>query len=193
MPANNHDSIRRLILARRRARVAELFLAGRTQYEIAEEVKVTQTTVSRDLSAIREDWMARASSDFAERRAEELAKIDRLELEYLDGWQRSKQIREKTHTRKKSRPSGRTTVNGAPIMEESLEAGVAKEQDVGDPRYLEGVRWCISERCRIIGLYAPKNIDMTSAGKPITFISFVGVRDDEDNANDEDAVTTAPA
>ena len=31
----------------------------------------------------------------------------------------------------------------------------SEETTLGDPRYLQGIQWCIQERCKILGLYAP--------------------------------------
>ena len=38
---------------------------------------------------------------------------------------------------------------------------VVTENSVGDPRWLERIAWCISQRCKILGLDAPTKIDLT--------------------------------
>ncbi len=68
---------------------AELYLAGRNQYEIAEIIGVSQGTISNDLKAIRVMWRERAVIAFSERKAEELARLDKLEREYWQAWERS--------------------------------------------------------------------------------------------------------
>ena len=52
-------------MAQRRARVAELYLSGKAQQEIAAEVGVSQMTVSTDLTALRKAWLRSLSVMFA--------------------------------------------------------------------------------------------------------------------------------
>lgn len=44
--------------------------------------------------------------------------------------------------------------------------------NMGDPRYLAGVQWCIEIRCKLLGIEAPKRVDVTSAGEKIEFKGF---------------------
>ena len=47
------------------------------------------------------------------------------------------------------------------------------EEHCGDPRYLQGVQWCIHKRCEILGLNAPTRIAPTdpSGTKPYSSLS----------------------
>lgn len=65
-------------IARRRRLVASLYVRGATQEEIGERLKISQATVSRDLSELRKGWAAKV----AERGALillEAAKLDDME------------------------------------------------------------------------------------------------------------------
>lgn len=68
----------------RRARVAKLRLAHRTQAEIAREVGCDASTVSRDLHWLRSEWSARARASIEEWVEEELAKLAAMERPLLD-------------------------------------------------------------------------------------------------------------
>ena len=128
MPQNNKS-----IISERRKRIAELYLQGKWQTEIAKEVGVTQQQVSQDLAVLRRLWMQSSLVNVDKIKAKELAKIDRLESEYWKAW----------------------------------------ENDDTEPRFLNGIQWCIAKRCEIFGLNAPFKLDTTSKGesmKPLNVI-----------------------
>ena len=73
------------VLERRKA-VSARYLRGESQHAIALALEVGQATVSRDLTAIRDEWRQSAQTDMADRVAQEIAKLDALEREYHKGW-----------------------------------------------------------------------------------------------------------
>jgi hypothetical protein len=79
--------------AERRLQVAEYYLKGARQSEIAEWLKVGQATISRDLKAIQAEWLKASLVDFNEAVAKELAKIDNLELAYWGAWDETMDLR----------------------------------------------------------------------------------------------------
>jgi predicted transcriptional regulator len=137
-------------VANRRATVARLFLQGMWQADIAKHVNVTQQQVSKDIQVIRALWSKSMVEDYNQKVDEELAKINLLEQEYHEAWSRSKE-------QFKSR-----SIKGRAIGEENPTQLVEKhertEERVGDPRYLQGIQWCIEQRCKIMGIpdKAPK-------------------------------------
>jgi hypothetical protein len=136
---------------RDRAEVARLYLMRWTQAEIGAKLGLSRQQVGYDLAAIRQEWLASSLMDFNARRAEELARIDRLEGEYLDAWAASKKDKETTTTEQTAGGDG-----------EPVRAAIRKEGRHGDPRYLAGVQWCINKRCELLGLDAPKKIAPTT-------------------------------
>ena len=126
----------------RRGKVAAFYLQSWTQARIGLELGITQQTVSNDLHAIRLIWRESLIRNFDDARAQELAKIDRVEVEYWEAWERSQKPGETTHTEQDS--SGKT------------KASLRKVGQVGDSRFLDGVMKCIERRCALLGIDAPQ-------------------------------------
>jgi hypothetical protein len=126
---------------------ARLYLSGHTQVDIADAQSVTQVTVSNDIKELQRRWLDASIVDFDSMRAQELAKIDALEIEYWDAWRRSKKDAETV------RQEG-----GASGVEKIVRT---KRGQVGDQRYLAGVAWCIEQRRKMFGLDAPQKVAVT--------------------------------
>lgn len=75
---------RRVRIAQRRARVADLILQHTPQREIARIEHVGLGTVSDDVKAIKAMWAERASEAYGARVALEDAKLDRLERSWAE-------------------------------------------------------------------------------------------------------------
>lgn len=131
---------------RDRRNIARLYLQGKIQAEIASEMKISQPTVSRELKLLQAEWRVERVYDINEAKAKELAKLDVLELEYWDAWKRS-QGNAVTQTQSDG-PMGTTKTT-------------KQEKQVGDSRFLDGVRDCIKQRCNILGVEAPKKSEIT--------------------------------
>lgn len=142
-------------IARDRIRISDLYLQGWIQADIADRVGLSQATVSRDLKALQQEWLDSALVNFDEAKAQELAKIDRLEREYWRAWLHSCEDAESESTKMVEAQGGKR-----------LEASTQRKGQAGDPRFLNGVQWCIEQRCKIVGVYAASkaqnlNIDLS--------------------------------
>lgn len=170
MPPPGNDDLIRL---ERRKQVASFYLRGMSQWEIARELGCVQGTVSKDLAAIRKEWLASCGRDFDVTMAQELAKVDNIEATAWTAWERSCRDAETLHvetvkgrTRKAKEtttaPDGTVTVRdievGLPDL--SRQSKTVKGQS-GDPRFLERVAWCIDRRCKILGVDAAEKHDHT--------------------------------
>ena len=157
MAANKRTAIQ---IERDRREIARLYLRGWKQAEIAErlsgsedrEYALSQQMISYDIKRLIEQWRASALLDLDQAKAEELAKVNQLEVEYWEAWENSKA------TLKRQR--GQKKVDGQ-LTEQTISVN---ERD-GDPRFLTGVQWCIERRCKILGLDAPSKHDLTSGGE----------------------------
>jgi predicted transcriptional regulator len=134
-------------LARRRAAVADLYIQGCYQADIAQQLGVSQPTVSNDIKAIQKEWRASAIRDFDILRERELQKLDRLEREAWEAWERSQ------------KPSQEATMSTDGSMQKTVKK--VSEQS-GDARYLEVVHKCIASRRALLGIDAPVRIAPTS-------------------------------
>jgi hypothetical protein len=155
----------------RRRQVAALYLQGRGQCEIARRLGVCQATVCHDLAAVREEWLASALRDFDARKAEELAKLDRLEREAWAAWRRSRrdaqtrQVETATALRG-PKAKGRAAAKGpARLVPVRRVTGETARGQAGDPRFLAQVGWCVETRLKVMGvLREVKNVNQVAAG-----------------------------
>jgi hypothetical protein len=133
-------------IERDRNRIAAMYLRGMYQSEIAAELGVSQPQISYDLKAIQAQWRATTTLDLDEAKQREIARIDELERTYWQAWEESKGERTR-----QSQESGGVDHRGQPIIK---KRSLTKESMLGNPAYLVGVQWCISERCKLLGIYA---------------------------------------
>lgn len=127
-------------LARDRRRISDLYLQGWLQVDIANDLSLNQSTISRDIKALQAEWQKSALIDFDTAKAREIAKIDNLEITYHDAWTRSNEDAE--------------TVTVKEYADGDIETTTTTKAQVGDPRFMEGVRWCIEKRCKIFNIGA---------------------------------------
>ena len=134
-------------------RIATLYLMGKRQADIATEIGVNQSQISRDLAVIHKRWRESALVNINEAKHKELARIDELERTYWDAWQRSVGEVVKTTTSKSDKDGSR--------------ASIVKEQKAGDSAFLSGVLACIEQRCKIFGIYEATKIAITDWRKAV--------------------------
>ena len=148
---------------RDRREISRLYLKGMYQTDIAEKLGLSQPTVSRDIQVLIDEWKVERVYDINEAKARELAKVDNLELEYWDAWRRSQENAEKQTVKQKG-----AIVDGKKKVV-PIEGTKITEGQVGDPRFLTGIQWCIERRCLILGVDAPKKSEFTGKdGAPLT-------------------------
>lgn len=135
--------------------VSKLYLAGWTQMAIAAELNVNQSTISRCLKKLTQRWLEESKINFDEAKAKELARINRLENEYWDAWQKSCEDYKEQEIQSNEKSESKTIGKVAKTQKQN-----------GDPRFLEGVRNCIEMRCKLLGLNAPTKLNHTLTGDP---------------------------
>lgn len=155
-----------LSILERRRRVAAAYQQGKFQHEIAEAEGVARSQIYRDLAWVRAQWLESATADFGARQAEELAKLDNLEREAWEAWERS---RKDAETRHNETTRGRTDRNGNTLPDLTKSSRTYKVQ-AGDPRFLERVGWCIQKRCELCGLL---EVPGTGPGAVVTVVGGV--------------------
>lgn len=130
------------------ARLSELNLKRWTQARMAQELGVSTRQIKRDLKIIRQRWQETQVANVGTRCAREIAKIDLVEREAWDAWDKSKQDAEtRTERIRKGKASGPGN---------SVEVSIRTEGQAGDATYLKTVLDCIERRCKLLGLDAPE-------------------------------------
>ena len=143
--------------------VARRYLMGESQGKIAIDLKMSQQTISLDLKLIRSRWLESSVRDFDAAKSIELAKIDLVEAEFWQQWEKSKELK---RTRKQE--------DGLTERGEIIKTTVVEEQRCGHPAYLNGVMTCIERRCKLLGLDSElKYQDLTLAIAAVIREGFV--------------------
>ena len=148
-------------LARDRRRIADLYLQGWLQANIAKELDISPATVSRDIKVLQKEWQQSALVDINAAKARELARVDRLEREYWDAWERSCKDAETITQKTKGVVQRKQDEDGTFVAEQPAEAAKTTKGQAGDPRFLAGIQWCIDKRCKILGIDAPEKHEDT--------------------------------
>lgn len=144
----------KLILAERRTRVAKLWKFGWTQSEIAAEVKVTQSMVSRDIKALIEEEKQNARVDIAAVKALAHARYEMILKENMAAYERSVGERETKTLRVKDQDSPDAT-----------DKTLRVETTAGDPRFLKNAESVVD---RIVDLHqagGPKQLNINDISK----------------------------
>ncbi|MFA5194681.1 MAG: sigma factor-like helix-turn-helix DNA-binding protein [Bacteroidales bacterium] len=147
---------------RDRQLISKYYLEGMTQWEIRNKLGISQATVSRDIKLLFRYWRLSSINNIDQLKQIELVRINKLEIEYWNSWDRSKE-----EFKKKSLKQRVIAESKQPI-----EINSATEDRNGDPRYLAGVQWCITKRCEILGINAPIKTETNLTGT-LTFADLV--------------------
>mgnify|MGYP002776997009 CR=1 FL=1 len=121
--------------------IAKRYLQGETQSAIGKALGISQQTVSDNLKEIRKLWRESSVRDFDEIKSEQLAKIDRIEAECWEQWERSKKP-------KATRKNEEILTEKGAIVKESETT----QEQCGDPRFIAEIMKCIERRCALLGL-----------------------------------------
>lgn len=158
--------------------ISQLYLRGRSKQEIADELvrrhhyeRMSVEMIKVELQTLRKMWVQSALINYDEAKAREIAHIDELESAAWDAWNKSwgKDVI-KTQEGIEDR-WGSPKEN--PVKSEEEEEKESKrtyyrkrglettKERFGDPRYLDQIKWCIEQRCKILGLHEPLRMAIT--------------------------------
>jgi predicted hydrocarbon binding protein len=149
------------IILMRRQLAAKFYLRGYHAARIAEEIgkemgrKFSRPQISADLQILAKEWRESALFDIGAAKAKELAKINNLETEYWEAWEKSKKDYIEKSRKKKTYKN-----NEAPEAHQeddiknmqSIEIGSVKKRATGNAAFLAGIQWCIEKRIKLLGL-----------------------------------------
>lgn len=171
---------REMAKAARRARIAELYLSGVTNYmEIARQVGLkigasSNQVIMKDLKSLRELWKIESVRDFDEAKGLELAKIDRVEAELWKAWESSKKPVYTRRVKKERTINTSPSASGSRFKMIPTEKEVRKEEKAGgDPRYMNLILQCVDRRCELLALITkPGSTDLTTTPPVVGFRIF---------------------
>lgn len=144
--------------------IARMYLTGKTQRYIAKIIGVSQPMIKREIDRLRKRWRDSADTCFDDAQADQLARIDNLESTYWEAWEESREKKSKIVTEKAGSGEGARRA----------KVQTTEEERDGNPKFLEGVQWCIAERSKVLGVNAPTKLSSTSPdgkeqGPPLMF------------------------
>jgi hypothetical protein len=159
--------------------IAELYLRGRRQVDIADQVNmqaeyvatgitVTQSQVSHDIKKLHDRWVKKSQVAIDQVKARELARLDELEMEYWESWLSSKKPQH-------------VVINGQALR---VDGKYIYESPSGDPRFLQGVERIVEQRRKVFGLDAPAKVQTFDMNQ---MKAYVGVSPDDWDAEVDNA------
>ncbi|VTS01621.1 Uncharacterized protein OS=Idiomarina xiamenensis 10-D-4 GN=A10D4_12889 PE=4 SV=1 [Gemmata massiliana] len=162
----------------RRAKVATLYLAGKSQQAIACEVGVSQMTVSKDLARLRAAWRESALRDFDAMRGEELARLELIERTAWQAWKNSCRDAETSQVETELRNPGGKASNRNPKVRCSIPVRVTRtrssRKESGDARFLQQVLQCVELRLKMIDALDPVLVPVPLNNPIINWDEMVG-------------------
>ena len=157
--------------------VSEMYLRGETQANIAvavsanyEGFNLSQQQMGYDIKKLHGRWIQTQLINIDAAKARELARVDKIEREAWDAWERSKEDAETVTTKGK----------GTKDVPAQMEKTVQLKGQVGDGTFLRIVQWCVEQRCKILGLDAPRQMELGGKDGDMILVSIGGIslRDD---------------
>lgn len=155
----------------RRKSAVDLYLQGKPMWEIAQILGCTAATISTDIAAMQAKWKEQAIRSIDEKKNEELAKINRIEEQAWEGWERScRDAETKTTKIEKMPPRVPTKKDGVsakppkgfklkPVIVKEEHTSQAKGQS-GDTRFLDTVAWCVETRMKVLGILDERSVNV---------------------------------
>lgn len=140
--------------------IAAKYLSGRTLREITSWLNAnrpyqsTVGVVTHDLERARIIWRERAATLVGERKVEELARLDRIEREAWDCFERSKSDKTRKYGERRAPGEGKP----------SEVVGQETEQRDGNPKFLEVILRCVEQRLDVLGLKSPRRLQVSGPG-----------------------------
>lgn len=165
-----------------RSAISELYLRGNSFRAIQQKIKDTfgrslsLKTIHDDVTLIRNEWKEQRIALLDEATDLELKKLDAIEVEAWEAWQKSKSGERMTRTKKSSTPV--TSAKNATTITQSDETTIEERDSPGDPRFMAIIMKVSDQRARLLGLYkqgptddSPDDPIATKGQTPSTFIN----------------------
>lgn len=146
--------LKELELERYLADVAHYYAMGYSILEISELMNQNQRTVAKWIEEVKQRWLREQVKSYEIRQAEHLSKLDKLERELWDSWDKSK-------AGIKRRIKTKGTISGGRNAGDSNSVVTDTTNQPGDPRYADQLLKVLQTKQKILGLDAPTVIKHT--------------------------------
>lgn len=158
-------------LEMRNTAIMDDLIKGMSKKALAAKYELSTSGITDVIEKARDAWKEYRIDDYDLMLTIELERIKVIEDEAWDAWNKSK---EPLITQTRRTEKGDDEATAQKVIDE-----IKKQQRHPDPRYLDRMSWCIEQRLRIMGAYAPDKVAATTPdGKqsaPFTRISFIEV------------------
>lgn len=145
--------------------ISQLHLSGHNPRQISEWLNANRdydlhvNQIRYDIKSIEDQWRQSSLINFNAAINRELARLDVIEQEYWDAWRESR--KPKKETKQEAVQENRTRRTG--LKDPAYERKKAETKETtrdGNPEFLMGVRWCVEQRAKLLGLYQPEKLDI---------------------------------
>jgi len=149
-------------LNRDKTRIASMYLSGHTQQEIANELQLNQSTISRDIKTLEGEWLDKSNQDVSSWKAQELAYLQNKRKELEDIFKLSQNRIAITKTK-------RATMVGGVITQQEISE--REELELVDTK-IGALLLSISDKiAALTGIEAPRRSELTGKdGRPLGLI-----------------------
>lgn len=170
MSRDNQYKKRRQIREGRLEVIAQLYKRGFTVRAIKAELMkrfdlkaISTATIHRDIQALLNEWRESRLANIDDALQLELTRIDDIVKELWEQWEKSKEDYTRTQRKRKGAPTKNNTANNedGSIKTFSIEEQTQQVIGLGNPAYIAEIRQQLSERRKLLGLYAPEKRDLT--------------------------------
>ena len=147
--------------------IAKMYVKGVTQVDMVRTLGISQGQVSNDLKLVLRKWEEDRTHDIDRYKNEQLTRINAIEEEMWQAWEKSKTAKKVVVNKSKAGEwfDAIDPATGKAVKQQFdkyWRAGTTEEEPTGgDMQYMNGIMWCVQERAKIMGLYAPKKIAQT--------------------------------
>lgn len=170
MSRDNQYKKRRQIKEGRLEVIAQLYKRGFTIRAIKAELMkrfdlkaLSTATIHRDIQTLINEWRESRLANIDDALQLELTRIDDIVKELWEQWEKSKEDYTRTQRKRKGAPAKNNTANSedGSIKTFSIEEQTQQVIGLGNPAYIAEIRQQLSERRKLLGLYAPEKRDLT--------------------------------
>jgi len=147
-------------VARQRRKIAEMYLQGRYQEEIAAELGLAQSTVSRDLKHLLDEWQEETKGDIDQRKAELKQMYSLIWREAYAAWLRSKEDAVTETQEAVEGEAVKLDAEGNPIPgKQRLKVSTRREGQSGNPALLAQAQAALKAIREMFGVDAAQKLE----------------------------------